>query len=479
MAILNLATRSLRIGLIGGSGLYEIEGLTRRRWVQVRTPFGPPSDRLLTGRLAGREVVFLPRHGRGHRILPSELNHRANIYAMKRLGVAWIISVSAVGSLQARYQPRDIVLPNQFLDRTKRSAEHTFFGRGIVAHIAFAHPVCEELRLLLLQSCRAVGARVHDGGTYVNMEGPAFSTRSESMTNHNLGFDIIGMTNLGEAKCAREAEIAYATMAMVTDYDAWNADEEHVTVDAVIENLHRNAAQAQAIITHVLPKIPHDATCSCHSALAGAILTDRRRWPARTQAKLRLLLAKYRYTPPGRNRARAIGPGYGTARRRPESTALTSAACLGTAAITANRTSLVLTPGTFAAASAMTAADLGTTAAAAAATAGATVGTRAATAATQTAANAGFTRATLCPTAAATAARSPAGAAATKSAALAGSSAAASFARTPCAASTWAAVWATTIGVPKPAASPATRKEHAAFLLFIGAGTPRLTAPRA
>ena len=237
-----------RIGIIGGSGLYHIEGLTRQKWVSVATPFGKPSDRLLTGELAGRPVVFLPRHGRGHRILPGELNHRANIWAMKKLGVAWIISVSAVGSLQARYQPCDIVLPNQFVDRTKKSSEHTFFGRGIVAHIAFADPICEELRQLLLQTCRAMGARVHDGGTYVNMEGPAFSTRSESMTHHNLGYDVIGMTNLGEAKCAREAEIAYATMAMVTDYDCWKVDEAHVTVEMVVANLQRNAAQAKRML---------------------------------------------------------------------------------------------------------------------------------------------------------------------------------------------------------------------------------------
>ena len=238
-------------------------------------------------------MVFLPRHGRGHRILPGELNHRANIWAMKSLGVAWIISVSAVGSLQARYQPCDIVLPNQFVDRTKKSFEHTFFGRGIVAHIAFADPVCEELRQLLLQTCRALGARVHDGGAYVNMEGPAFSTRSESMTHHNLGYDVIGMTNLGEAKCAREAEIAYATAAMVTDYDCWKMDEAHVTVGMVIANLQRNAAQAREIVRHVLPLIPEKPGCSCHHALENAILTEKKFWPAKTKAALRPLLKKY------------------------------------------------------------------------------------------------------------------------------------------------------------------------------------------
>jgi len=282
-----------RIGIIGGSGLYHIEGLTRQKWVSVATPFGKPSDRLLTGELAGRLVVFLPRHGRGHRILPGELNHRANIWAMKKLGVAWIISVSAVGSLQARFQPCDIVLPNQFVDRTKKSREHSFFGGGIVAHIAFADPICEELRQRLLRACRALGARVHDGGSYVNMEGPAFSTRAESMTHHNLGYDVIGMTNLGEAKCAREAEIAYATLAMVTDYDCWKADEAHVTVEMVIANLQRNASQAKEIILRVLPEVPEEANCSCHHALQNAILTDRKFWPAKTKAALRPLLQKY------------------------------------------------------------------------------------------------------------------------------------------------------------------------------------------
>jgi 5'-methylthioadenosine phosphorylase len=282
-----------RVGIIGGTGLYEVEDLTRRKWVTVRTPFGSPSDRLLTGNWGGREVVFLPRHGRGHRLMPSELNHRANIHALKQLGVAWILSVSAVGSLQGRYRPCDLVLPDQFVDRTKRSADQTFFGRGIVAHIAFAHPICEELRALLAKSARRMRARVHNGGIYVNMEGPAFSTRAESVTHHKLGYDVIGMTNLGEAKCAREAEIAYATMAMVTDYDAWKDDGTHVTVNQVIDYLHRNAALAQAVIRDVLPLIPLMPGCSCHSALRHAILTERRLWPAKTRAELRPILEKY------------------------------------------------------------------------------------------------------------------------------------------------------------------------------------------
>ena len=282
-----------RIGIIGGSGLYEIEGFTKQKWTKVTTPFGPPSDSLLTGELAGREVVFLPRHARGHRILPGELNHRANIWAMKKLGVAWIISVSAVGSLQAQYQPCDIVLPNQFLDRTKKAAEHTFFGNGIVAHIAFADPICEDLRHLLLLTCRKIGATVHDGGTYVNMEGPAFSTRAESISNHKAGFDVIGMTNLGEAKCAREAEIAYATMAMVTDYDCWKVDEQHVTVELVIENLKKNAAQAKRVVVETIPLIPETPTWECHNALRNAIMTDRKLWPAVTKTKLKPILEKY------------------------------------------------------------------------------------------------------------------------------------------------------------------------------------------
>jgi 5'-methylthioadenosine phosphorylase len=282
-----------RIGIIGGSGLYHIEGFTHQKWIKVKTPFGAPSDELLTGRLAGRDVVFLPRHGRGHRVMPSELNHRANIWAMKKLGVAWIISASAVGSLQEKYRPRDIVLVDQFLDRTKRSFEHTFFGRGIVGHVAFAHPVCEELRRLLVQSARGLKVRVHDGGTYVNMEGPAFSTRAESLTNRRLGYDVIGMTNLGEAKCSREAEIAYATIALITDYDCWKEDEAHVTVGMVMENLQHNVELAKAIIAGTIPKIPARPGWPCHDALRNAIMTDKKVWPAKTKRELEPLLRKY------------------------------------------------------------------------------------------------------------------------------------------------------------------------------------------
>ena len=288
-----MSTTTHRIGIIGGSGLYNIEGFTKQKWVTVKTPFGAPSDQLLTGRLGGRDVVFLPRHARGHRILPAELNHRANIWAMKKLGVAWILSVSAVGSLQAKYRPCDIVLPDQFVDRTKRSAEHTFFGRGIVGHVAFADPVCEELRVLLLEAASGLKCRVHNGGTYVNMEGPAFSTRAESVANHQSGFDVIGMTNLGEAKCAREAEIGYATMAMVTDYDCWKGDGEHVTVEMVIQNLQKNAAAAKKVVASVLSQIPKTPNWPCHGALKNAIMTDRKFWPKKTVGELRPLLEKY------------------------------------------------------------------------------------------------------------------------------------------------------------------------------------------
>lgn len=293
-----MAETSPAIGVIGGTGLYDLEGLTQTRWVKVKTPFGPPSDQLLTGAFAGRKVVFLPRHGRGHRILPSELNHRANLWAMKKLGVAWVLSVSAVGSLQKKYQPRDIVLPDQFLDRTKQSAAHTFFGRGIVAHISFAEPICHELRAILYDCARAEKARVHNGGTYVCMEGPAFSTRAESLMNHRAGGAVIGMTNLGEAKCAREAEIAYANLALVTDYDCWNPDEEHVSLSVILDNLQHNAALARAILARAIPEIPRRQGCKCHRALEHALFTDRRLWPARTVRELQPLLARFLNAPP-------------------------------------------------------------------------------------------------------------------------------------------------------------------------------------
>jgi len=283
---------SHRIGIIGGTGLYNIEGLTHQKWVEVETPFGEPSDEFLTGKLAGRELVFLPRHGRGHRLLPSELNHRANIWAMKKLGVAWIISASAVGSLQEKHKPCDVVLIDQFLDRTKQSAAHTFFGRGIVAHVSFARPICEKLRQILLRTSVVCKANAHDGGTYVCMEGPAFSTRAESITNHRAGFNVIGMTNLGEAKCAREAEISYATLAMVTDFDAWKEDG-HVTLEMIMTNLHHNAELAKQVVARAIPQIPAEPDWPSHSALKNAILTEKSAWPKKIVTELKPILAKY------------------------------------------------------------------------------------------------------------------------------------------------------------------------------------------
>ncbi len=282
-----------RIGIIGGSGLYTLDGLEDLDWKQVETGFGFPSDALLFGRLHGRELVFLPRHGRGHKILPGELNHRANILAMKQLGVRWIISVSAVGSLQMQYEPGDVVVIDQFLDKTKRSAAHTFFGRGIAAHVAFTNPVCEKLREAIVVSAQNENARVHDGGTYVNIEGPAFSTRAESLQHHREGHAVVGMTNLGEAKCAREAEIAYAVMAIVTDYDGWNPHDPHVTVKTVIKHLRQNAKKAKQIIGDLIAGLDVEKECSCHSALENAILTDRVEWPGETIQLLRPVIDRY------------------------------------------------------------------------------------------------------------------------------------------------------------------------------------------
>lgn len=281
------------IGIIGGSGLYDLDGFEGREEISVETPFGSPSDKLVTGTLAGRRVFFLPRHGKGHRILPTELNHRANIWALRSLNVRWIIAVTAVGSLKEEYAPRDVLLPDQFFDRTSRREHHTFFGRGIVGHVAFADPVSAALRGLLAEEARAAGARVHDGGTYVNMDGPAFSTRAESMANRQLGFDVIGMTNLPEAKLAREAEIALATLAMITDYDCWKTDEAHVTADAVMAHVSANAAMAKAVLGRVIPRIPLEPHWPEHHALDGALMTDRKLWPAETVNSLRPLLQRF------------------------------------------------------------------------------------------------------------------------------------------------------------------------------------------
>ena len=283
----------MKIGVIGGSGLYEMEGLERKRWIRVTTPFGKPSDQYLSGRIGAREVVFLPRHGRGHTILPNELNHRANIYGMKTLGVSHIISVSAVGSLKEAYRPTDIVLIDQFFDRTKRSEALTFFGDGMVAHIAFADPICRRVQQTLAASAKHTAATIHVGGTYVNMEGPAFSTRAESQFHRQMGWDVIGMTNYGEARCAREAEICYATLAMVTDYDCWHEAHEAVTVEMVVANLVKNSKTAQEIIRHAVAALDPAADCTCRHALATAIMTHNQLLRPATRKKLGLLLEKY------------------------------------------------------------------------------------------------------------------------------------------------------------------------------------------
>jgi 5'-methylthioadenosine phosphorylase len=280
------------IGIIGGSGLYNMPGLERVREARVTTPFGKPSDAYSLGVLEGRQVAFLARHGRGHVLMPSEINFRANIYGLKKLGVTRIISVSAVGSLREDMRPLDVVLPSQFLDRTV-SRSSTFFGGGLVAHIGFSDPVCPAEVEVLEQACKASGVNCHRGGTYVCMEGPAFSTKAESSTYRAWGMDIIGMTNLQEAKLAREAEICYATMAMVTDYDCWHPDHDAVTVAQIIDYLNRNVQNAQKIIRAAVRHMPKERTCKCGSALAHAILTDRKKIPPRTRKKLALLVGKY------------------------------------------------------------------------------------------------------------------------------------------------------------------------------------------
>src|SRR5947199_3312391 len=281
------------IGIIGGSGLYQMEELRDATEQKVDTPFGLPSDILVGGKISARQIYFLPRHGRGHRILPHELNHRANIYALRSLNVRWIISVTAVGSLKEKYAPRDILLPSQFYGRTSLRAAHTFFGKGIAAHIAFAEPISTKLRNLLVESAKSVGVIVHNGGTYVNMDGPAFSTRAESEFNRRNGFDVIGMTNLPEAKLAREAEIAFAVMAMITDYDCWKVEEEPVSAQTVLSHLIVNAETARRIIVDVIPRIPTEPNWPEHFALDTALVTDRKLWPKKTVEKLGPILERF------------------------------------------------------------------------------------------------------------------------------------------------------------------------------------------
>jgi 5'-methylthioadenosine phosphorylase len=283
----------MAIGVIGGSGLYEMEGLEDVRRVRVETPFGDPSDEYVTGVLNGVRMVFLPRHGRGHRLLPSEVNYRANIFGMKKLGVEQIISVSAVGSLKEIIAPGHIVIPDQFIDRTKGVRRDTFFGDGIVAHVGFADPVCHVLSGTLFEAARKVGAVVHKGGTYICMEGPAFSTRSESFMYREREASVIGMTNLTEAKLAREAEICYGIIALSTDYDCWHDSHEDVTVDAIIQIIHQNVAMAKNIIRQAVADISLERNCICGSALQYAVITDRSVIPPETKQKLDLIVGKY------------------------------------------------------------------------------------------------------------------------------------------------------------------------------------------
>lgn len=285
----------INIGIIGGSGLYQMPELENVREQRVETPFGDPSDAFIIGELDGVTVAFLPRHARGHKLLPTELPFRANIYAMKLLGVEYILSVSAVGSLQEQYAPTDMVIPDQFFDRTRaRAHESTFFGGGIVAHMTFAHPVCGELGDILEASCNSVGAKTHRGGTYVCMEGPAFSTKAESNVYRGWGMDIIGMTNLQEAKLAREAEIAYATLALVTDYDCWHEGHDDVTADMVIEYLNKNVRNAQLILKDAVKRVAAKETPNQFAgSMKNAIFTAPENWPAETAKKLEAIVGKY------------------------------------------------------------------------------------------------------------------------------------------------------------------------------------------
>jgi 5'-methylthioadenosine phosphorylase len=280
------------IGIIGGSGLYSMPGLTKIKELRLRTPFGQPSDPYVLGTLEGRKVAFLARHGRGHRILPTELNFRANIYGFKHLGVERIVSVSAVGSLKEEHKPMEFVIPDQFFDRTRHRVD-TFFGNGIVAHISFADPICPELARVLEAACKKAGVVGKRGGTYLCMEGPQFSTKAESNVYRSWGMDVIGMTNLQEAKLAREAEICYSTAAMVTDYDCWHPGHDSVTVDQVVSVLMKNAENACAMVRETVAAMPKTRSCKCGSVLAHAIQTDRKAIPAAARKRLRLLLNKY------------------------------------------------------------------------------------------------------------------------------------------------------------------------------------------
>ena len=280
------------IGVIGGSGLYAMRGLTDTRETRVKTPFGDPSDAIVLGMLEGKRVAFLARHGRGHRILPGEINYRANIYAMKLLGVERVISVSAVGSLKEDLRPGEFLVPDQFFDRTKNRAS-TFFGGGIVAHVAFAHPTCGPLSGVLADACVHEAVKVHRRGTYVCIEGPQFSTLAEAEVNRQLRFDVIGMTNVTEAKLAREAELCYATIAMITDYDCWHPEHESVTAAQIIATLNQNAENAQKVLRTAVRELPPSRSCKCGSALQHALVTDLKIVPKATKKRLAAILAKY------------------------------------------------------------------------------------------------------------------------------------------------------------------------------------------
>jgi 5'-methylthioadenosine phosphorylase len=288
------------LGIIGGSGLYEMEGIEDLRWVRVRTPFGDPSDAYGTGRLGNRRVIFLPRHGRGHLVTPTEINYRANIYGLKALGARWVISVSAVGSMKEEIHPLDLVIPDQFYDHTRRRVS-SFFGDGIVGHVSMADPVCPALGDLLETGSREAGARVHRGGTYICIEGPQFSTKGESHIYRRWGVSVIGMTNMPEAKLAREAELCYATLALATDYDVWHESHAAVTVEAVVANLLKNVATAKVVLRRVIPRVGKACSAGCGDALASAVITSPKLFPPRTRKRLGLLLDRY-FPPKGKAR---------------------------------------------------------------------------------------------------------------------------------------------------------------------------------
>lgn len=282
-----------KIGIIGGSGLYHIEGIKGVKKVSVKTPFGDPSDKFIVGSLEGKEVVFLPRHGVGHRISPSAINYRANIYGMKKLGVGRIISVTACGSLKEELKPLDFVVVDQFVDRTNHAREATFFNKGIVAHIVFAHPVCPDLCKIIYDAGKELKLTMHNGGTYVNMEGPAFSTLAESNLYRSWGMDVIGMTNMPEAKLAREAEICYSTLAAVTDYDCWHPSHESVTIEMIVKNLHRNIENSKKILSAAIKNLPPERSCDCAEALKYAILTPAKLVSQKVKNDLNILIDKY------------------------------------------------------------------------------------------------------------------------------------------------------------------------------------------